>query len=164
MAVNSKAEGLYSYNFLKADTAIYQSQDAVHDDKVSLHFMLRADTPSHLPVCSVQTSDSWAPLLLPPVYDSSLISSRHCSSPPPSYTPLPKGEDTLLQSHPCSCGQRKEPRRKRLVTVLTVIIMILLSITLGVAWKHWELVRDDTDAGEDSGEVLEENVESTVDI
>ena len=42
--------------------------------------------------------------------------------------------------------------------------MILLSITLGVAWKHWELVREDTNAGEDAGEVLEENIDSTEDI
>ena len=50
--------------------------------------------------------------------------------------------------------------------------MILLSITLGLAWKHWELVRDDTDTGEaavedvdeHAGEVLENNLESTEDI
>ena len=164
MAVNSEAEGLYSYSFLEAGTAIYQSQDTVCDEQISLNVKLRADTPSHLPVSFLQTSDSWATLSLPPVYDSSLISFRNCSSPPPSYTPLPTREDALLQSHPCSCGQRKEPRRKRLVTILIVIIMILLSITLGVAWKHWELVREDTNAGEDAGEVLEENIDSTEDI
>ena len=29
------------------------------------------------------------------------------------------------------------------MTVLSLIIMILLSITIGVSWKHWELVTKD---------------------
>ena len=78
-------------------------------------------------------------LHLPTLYDSPYISPQHCSSPPPAYTPLPKGEDTLLHP-PCSCGERREPKRRRLVTVLSLMIMILLSITMGMAWKHWELV------------------------
>ena len=28
------------------------------------------------------------------------------------------------------------------MAVLTLIIMLLLSITLGMAWKHWELLKD----------------------
>ena len=38
--------------------------------------------------------------------------------------------------------QHQKPKRKRLVTLLTVIIMILLSITIGVTWKHFELIKN----------------------
>ena len=85
------------------------------------------------------TASHPSPLHLPPLYDSPYISPQHCSSPPPAYTPLPKGEDAILH-HTCLFGKRREPRRRRLVTVLSLIIMILLSITIGVSWKHWELV------------------------
>ena len=72
-------------------------------------------------------------LHLPPPYPSPYISPQHCPSPPPAYT---------LLHHSCSCGGRREHKRRRLVTVLSLMIMILLSITMGVAWKHWELVTE----------------------
>ena len=48
---------------------------------------------------------------------------------------------------------------RRLVAVLTVIIMILLSITVGIAFKHWELLRDVRDGAEEVGEILGDNGE-----
>ena len=81
------------------------------------------------------TDTHHTPLHNPPEYDA----HRHCPSPPPAYTLLPNGEDEFIHP-PCSCKERREPRRMRLVTVLSLIIMILLSITLGVTWKHLELL------------------------
>ena len=37
--------------------------------------------------------------------------------------------------------------------MLTVIIMILLSITVGVAIKHWELLSEVGEEGEEVGEI-----------
>ena len=43
--------------------------------------------------------------------------------------------------------------------MLTVIIMILLSITVGISFKHWELLRDVRDVAEEVGEILGDNGE-----
>ena len=43
--------------------------------------------------------------------------------------------------------------------MLTVIIMILLSITVGVAIKHWELMKDVREGVEEVGEILGDNGE-----
>ena len=99
----------------------------------------RDGSSSPIPLYSVKTSGTFLSCHAPPLYDSSLLSPGH-HSPPPAYTPLPKGEDPTLPSSACSCGERRKPKRRRLVAVLTVIIMILLSITVGVAIKHWELL------------------------
>jgi hypothetical protein len=47
----------------------------------------------------------------------------------------------FIRQQSCSCEQRKTPKKRRLLTLLVVIIMILLSITVGMAWKHLELLR-----------------------
>ena len=44
------------------------------------------------------------------------------------------------------------------MTILTVIIMILLSITLGVALKHWELLNDVRGDAVDVREMVEDDV------
>ena len=85
-------------------------------------------------------------LHLPPPYPPPYISPQHCPSPPPAYT---------LLHHSCSCGGRREHKRRRLVTVLSLMIMILLSITMGVAWKHWELVTEVKD-----DEIVEKSYDS----
>ena len=48
--------------------------------------------------------------------------------------------------------------------MLTVIIMILLSITVGLAIKHWELLRDVGEGDEVVGEVLGDNGEEDGDM
>ena len=58
------------------------------------------------------------------------------SSPPPSYSPRDKTEEGY-----CTCD-RRVIRERKLVTILTVIIMILISITVGVIFKHLELLYD----------------------
>ena len=55
-----------------------------------------------------------SPTLLPPY--------PRPSSPPPPYSPPP------------------QPPYRRLLVVLTVVIMLLSSLTVGITWKHWELM------------------------
>ena len=50
------------------------------------------------------------------------------------------------------------------MAVLTVIIMLLLSITVGVALKHWELLRDVRGDGVEVGEMAEDDVDSNDNI
>ena len=54
----------------------------------------------------------------------------------------PVSGDEYIRQHTCSCKQRKTPKKRRLLTLLVMIIMILLSITVGMAWKHLELLKD----------------------
>jgi hypothetical protein len=135
-----------------------RQQSPHHTDYIPLPCKYRDGSPSPLSLCSVQAYSTWISCHPPPVYDSTLLSPKHCSSPPPAYTPLSKGEDATLTSSPCSCVQRRKPKRRRLVAVLTVIIMILLSITVGVALKHWELLNDVRGDGVEVGEMVEDKL------
>jgi hypothetical protein len=121
-------------------------------DHIPLPGKYRDGSSSPTPLYSVKTPETLLSCNPPPVYDSSLLSPGHCS-PPPAYTPLYKEEDPTLRPSACSCGESRKVKRRRLVAVLTVIIMILLSITVGVAIKHWELL---SEVGEEAGEFGEE--------
>ena len=83
--------------------------------------LLRQDPPAYAkaspssPASStLTTSTLLSPSLLPPY--------PRPSSPPPPYSPPP------------------QPPSRRLLVVLTVVIMLLSSLTVGIAWKHWELM------------------------
>jgi hypothetical protein len=54
----------------------------------------------------------------------------------------PRKRMPLSHSHPAHVF-KGENQKGELVAVLTVIIMLLLSITVGMALKHWELLRDE---------------------
>ena len=95
--------------------------DSVRDD--SKTHSKRSLSPS-VSFCSVETS--------------STAISRDIR--PHLYQPVSGNECIRQQS--CSCKQKKTPKKKRLVILLVVIIMILLSITVGMAWKHLELLRN----------------------
>merc|ERR1719458_2049670 len=83
--------------------------------------LLRQDPPAYAktspssPASStLTTSTLLSPSLLPPY--------PRPSSPPPPYSPPP------------------QPPSRRLLVVLTVVIMLLSSLTMGITWKHWELM------------------------
>jgi hypothetical protein len=122
-------------------------------DHIPLPGKYRDGSSSPIPLYSIKAPETLLSCHPPPFYDFSLLSPGHCS-PPPAYTPLSKGEDPTLPPSACSCGEGRKPKRRRLVAVLTVIIMILLSITVGVAIKHWELL---SEIGEEDEEIGEED-------
>ena len=49
------------------------------------------------------------------------------------------------------------------MAVLTVIIMLLLSITVGVALKHWELLNDVRGDDMETGEMVEDEIDANSD-
>ena len=71
-------------------------------------------SPSSPASSTLTTSTLLSPSLLPPY--------PRPSSPPPPYSPPP------------------QPPYRRLLVVLTVVIMLLSSLTVGITWKHWELM------------------------
>ena len=71
-------------------------------------------SPSSPASSTLTTSTLLSPSLLPPY--------PRPSSPPPPYSPPP------------------QPPSRRLLVVLTVVIMLLSSLTVGITWKHWELM------------------------
>ena len=84
--------------------------------------LLRQDPPAYAktspssPASStLTTSTLLSPSLLPPY--------PRPSSPPPPYSPPPQ-----------------PPSSRRLLVVLTLVIMLLSSLTVGITWKHWELM------------------------
>ena len=66
---------------------------------------------------TLTTSTLLSPSLLPPY-------PHRPSSPPPPYSP----------------SSPQNPPSRRLLVVLTVVIMLLSSLTVGITWKHWELM------------------------
>ena len=113
--------------------------DSVRDD--SKTHSERSLSPS-VSFCSVETS-------------STAISR---DIPPHLYQPV--SGDEYIRQHACSCKQRKTPKKRRLVTLLVVMIMILLSITVGMAWKHWELLRTVKGRSENTVDVFCDTVEN----